>query len=50
MSKTTIFILIITLLAIWSCDNEPTGNNSETEMQGIWIGYELEGDNDVWNV
>ena len=48
MSKTTIYILIITLLAIWSCDNEPTGNSSETEMQGIWIGYELEGGNDEW--
>jgi uncharacterized protein (TIGR03067 family) len=48
MSKKTILILIISLIAIWSCDKEPTGNNSDTEMQGTWLGYELEAGNDEW--
>ena len=49
MTRTIILILIIGLLAIWSCDNNSTGNNNnETEMEGTWIGYELDGGNDVW--
>jgi len=49
MTRTIILILIIGLLAIWSCDNNSTGNNNnETEMEGTWIGYELDGGNDIW--
>jgi len=49
MKKITIFILIIILLALCSCDNNSTGNNDKvTEMEGIWVGYELNNSNDIW--
>ena len=48
--KIAIIILFIGLLMIFSCDNNSTGNDDKTELEGIWVGYELEGNQDVWTI
>ena len=51
MNKIYLTFLICFLLFYVSCSKDTTGNNNNiTELEGTWIGYEIDGKNDEWTL